>query len=299
MDARDHGATREKAARSLLGANLKKRMPLIQGLSAVLLLTAVCSAGRGGAGDAEPIPVLNAPMYAGFNLTLSEGTYWRYGWKYAYSTHDPRGSGSVPYHETYSGDIFVILGKPVRIQDAAAFEVILEGDLSILQPRWTHLAVRDHQLLGSADGTTLEVIFDAKRGKWEGGGLFMNFPATAARSSATAPLITDFLNTDAVIVEQEVGKNGFCHVAGHGRIRTTNPNYAVSQSEYFKEGVGFIGSLERVGWKEPRGASFRSVTRTTKVGLKETSLAHGSTRALDLPWLDDSPPKDALARAAR
>jgi hypothetical protein len=110
------------------------------------------------------------PVFAGFDFSVQEGTYWEYEWEYEKGTFclTCRSGPSVD-----SGVFRVTLGQPKEIEGLTAYAIQVTGKYrrdgfelgSGYGPRWSHLAVDDNLIFVSEEGVSLTVLFDGQEGR--------------------------------------------------------------------------------------------------------------------------------------
>ena len=220
--------------------------------------------------DDEP----KTPQITGFNFDLDEDTFWHFYWK----TEDSSWiQGSDPSTDTYTGNFKVELGTSIAIDGTTAYEVETTGDSSDpdfdYSPRWTHLAVNDNRLLGSTDGTTLEVIFDGMTGKWDGGGFFTTFPEDVEMKANPGQISNDFIETSAQVVGRGDSQDGSVYLPETGEIIDTgDADISFNEREYYKGGLGPIGYYFYYSYSSDGGGFYTSFTTKRTLGLVDTSL---------------------------
>ena len=185
-----------------------------------------------------------APVYSGFDFELHEGDTWEYKWG-----HNCRHPERI-----YSGTFRVTLGKAKIIGEVTAYKINLSGDVNAggteLVSRWKYLAVKDNQILGSLDGSSLSPIFDAQLGQWDNSGGFFT-DHFLLRGSTTASVL-DVVTYSHKTVSYISGSALTVHDTGSPRDCTRLPQGGwvcgggvnFDTVEYYWEGIGPVGYLQ-------------------------------------------------------
>jgi N-acetylneuraminic acid mutarotase len=209
--------------------------------------------------------------FSGFNLELSKGTYWEYGFD--------------------AGAFRVTLGDSTTIGGVIAYKILIAGDAGKFAPRWKYIASKDNRLLGSLDGVTLLVICDAQSGTWEGGGFFTTFPAT------TKLVLSEVNLSEGIKGNFPSGTSALVTGAGEGKPSSetiggvtfyNDTSYSLTENEYYKGGIGPISYVRRSssyvsGGNFEAGASSSSYEA---VQLLATSLnAADGSKLKRSPWV--------------
>jgi hypothetical protein len=185
------------------------------------------------------------PAFTGFDFSLQEGDFWEFSWDASESKWAQGSSGSSAKER---GTFRVTLGPPTNIQGIQAYEVLVTGNSTAdllnstpvsFTPRWSHIAITDHQILGSIDGITLEVIFDAKTGAWTGGGFFTAFPIDVLIIAESGSINNDYISETGLSVGRSSSQDQCETIAGI--TICGDESYTKIAKEYFKEGVGPLG----------------------------------------------------------
>lgn len=112
------------------------------------------------------------PRIEGFDFEFQSGLRWNYNYEHrrfvGYSW-----SGMQSF--TSEKDFQILLGNEKVIDGVPCFELIVIGDFQL---RWQYIGLIDHRILGSDDGETLTVLFDAMFGYWQGDGFFLDFSSS-------------------------------------------------------------------------------------------------------------------------
>ena len=176
-------------------------------------------------GEGETTP----PVFSGFDFTLSEGDFWEFQWDY-YKNSWAQGSSGCTTRD--SGTFRVTLGSTEEIDGVTAYEVQVTGKSGLsdkdFAPRWKYFAVNDNQILGSEDGTTLAILFDAQNGAWPGAGFFTTLSSSVLLTAKDGQISNDYITEPCVVVSQSASE---------------------SQCEYFP-GVGTICGDSSYSWTE-------------------------------------------------
>ena len=230
--------------------------------------------GNGG-NDDDGNEVPPDPLISGFNFSLSTGTYWHFYWKTEDHTYV---QGSSPTTDTFTGDFRVELGASIDIDGAKAFEVSTSGDSTDedfdYAPRWTHLAVSDNRLLGSADGIALQVIFDGMTGNWNGGGFFTSFPDETELTAGAGQISNEYIDTAAQSAGRSESQSGTVYIPETGEtIDTGDDDITFNENEYYKGGLGPVGYHYYYSYSSDGGGFYTSFSTKRTVGLVDSTLA--------------------------
>jgi N-acetylneuraminic acid mutarotase len=222
----------------------------------------------------------------GFDFTLEQGTYWEYYWTYEKTSY-AQGSGSSTSVD--SGNFRITLGPPISIEGTLAYSVTVTGDADDpnydFTPRWEYIAVDEGQILGSENGVDLEVIFDAPKGQWNGGGFFTTFSDSTTLSATTDHIDNEFIETSAVSVNRFANQTQCETVAGI-TICPNDDSYTVSEKEYYKGGIGPIGYFCMLRYSSSGGNFYTSFSYERHLGLVDTSLtAEDGFEPTLPPWI--------------
>lgn len=232
---------------------MKVRYILSTVMILIVIVFAVNGCGGGGGDNAQGLtntddsiePTLAGPAFTGFNFSLQEGDFWEFSWDAKESRYAQGSSGSSAEER---GTFRVTIGPPIVINGIQAYEVRLTGNWFAdllgntpvnFAPRWSHVAIADNQMLGSKDGVTLEVIYDAQTGAWTGGGFFISFPTDTLIVIETGTISNDYISDNCLSVGRSLSQAQCETIAG-----TTicgDDSFTVIDREFFKEGVGPLG----------------------------------------------------------
>jgi len=233
--------------------------------------------------------VVVAPAFSGFWLALEKGTFWEYRWDYSEDSWAQGSSGSTTKD---SGRFRVTLGTPKDINGVPAYEVQVSGKIkSDFLPRWKYLATANNQILGSEDGVSLTVLFDAKTGKWVGGGFFTTFPSGKLIIAENSTMSNDYISGPAVKVSQSASKDQCQYFSDTGSI-CGDASFTYTKNEYYREGIGPIGYYYYNSFSDCGGNFCSGATWKENVGLVASSLS-GDVAAYDLETEPNDSPQTA------
>ena len=236
----------------------------------------------GGAGNDDPAPndtdgtAQPEPAFAGFDFPLQEGDFWEFSWDASESRFAQGSSGSSAEER---GTFRVILGPPTVIQGIQAYEIRvtgnsmadLLGDTPVsFTPRWSHIAIIGHQMLGSTDGTALDVIFDAQTGVWTGGGFFIAFPTDTLIIAESGFISNDYISDSCLSVGRSSSKDQCETIAGI--TICGDESFTIIAKDYFKEGVGPLGYRYLNSFSFSGGGFSSGGSDDYNVGLVASSL---------------------------
>lgn len=235
--------------------------------------------GTGGGGT-------NQLVYSGYNFNIATGGYWEFNWTYKYNSW-AQGSESTTKYD--GGNFRVTLGNPTNIQGVTAYEIVISGDSIDVDnhnyaPRWKWLAVNSNKIIGSKDGSTLEVIFDANTGSWSGGGFFTAFSASSKCKTSAGTIDNNFINTTAITVSRSLSQSECEYIAGH-TVCPNDTSYSLYESEYFKGGIGPVGYRFDFAIAYSGGGFNSGSSDERRLGLVATSFtAADGFVPRDPPW---------------
>ncbi len=274
--------------------------------------TSIRATASGITGTASLDVTQRTPQFSGFDFQLSQGDYWDFYWSYEYNSvsgpESPPPSdtpGNAPQANTHSvtgGHFRITLGAAISLQGVGLFELIMSGDYNDgdwdYTPRWQYIGLSEHQIVGSQDGQSLEVIFDAMNGEWAGGGFWAEYTTETQVTASASTLENEFINTAALSVRRSAGQD-FCEtIAGH-TICPNDQAWSFSESEYYRGGIGPVGLYSYSGYSFSGGGFFDSFSHLRHVGLVASSLAGANGIVPPAPpWIEKSPMPTARANHA-
>ncbi len=228
------------------------------------------------------------PKYEGFSFNLTTGTYWEFFWEYKYNTWAQASSSKTTYD---GGNFRITLGKPSNIQGIRAYEVTVSGDSEDngghnYAPPWKWLAIHNYQILGSADGSTLQVIFDAHLDKLQGGGFFTTRPPTASAQVSESMIDNKYIRTSAISLSTVLSQTK-CEIIEGRKICPNETSYTLSEREFFKGGMGPLGYDFFFNRSSSGGGFSSGVSYERHLGLVTTSqTAKDGFEPRMYPWRD-------------
>ncbi len=235
--------------------------------------TTITATTEGVPGTATMTVFEPQPTFTGFDFDLGQGDYWDFYWSYEYN-RVVQGSGGS--HSSDGGHFRITLGASRSIEGVTAYEIVMSGDYTDNEwdytPRWKYLAVDGSQILGSTTGQTLEIVFDAKNGTWHGGGFWADQSDEVQMTAVAGSIQNEFIETQAIAIRTSDGQDFCQNVAGH-RICPNETEWTLSESEYYKGGIGPVGYHLYFGWSSNGGGFFTSFSHERHIGLVASSLA--------------------------
>lgn len=214
-------------------------------------------------------------------LVLSQGTFWEFRARHQEASASPSGT-SVSQRIAH---LRLELGVPRQIAGVDAFplQATLDHPLAgaAIVPRWKYLAASEHQLLGSEDGATLQVLFDGVAGVWSGpAGFWEPFGASALVGARPGTADGDVVHVADVQVFQG-NEQDFCHLVGDKLICDSSTSSSAGKSEHYLRGVGPLAYFESNRVDTGSGVA----TEDTVIELTATSLdPDGSFRRTPDAW---------------
>ena len=126
-----------------------------------------------GTSDEDP------PLFAGYDLKLSEGDFWRFRWEYL-DRSCAQGAGCKTTED--DGVFQVTLGTPIEWMGSTVFPAGYsgksgyndDGTTRSFELKWKFIGVKGDRIVatnGTGD-SPLVTLFDARTGKWPGSGFF-------------------------------------------------------------------------------------------------------------------------------
>lgn len=211
------------------------------------------------------------PAFDGFDFQIGEGTFWDYGW-FSSRTNCAQGSGCSTDDE--SGLFRITLGQPRQIQGITAYEVHQSGNAGEFTPRWRYIAMDQNQILGSADGITFTIIFNAETGVWPGSGFFTEFDSGSLFSADLGQIENEFIQGPALVTGLVQGESN-CEYFGDiglGTICGSEDPFSITTFEYYQQGIGPIGYSHRSSASFSGGGFASSHSVEEYIGLVASSL---------------------------
>ncbi len=187
-------------------------------------------------------PTVTPPSIAGFDFSLTEGDFWEFGWDGIVSRFAQGSSGSTSNER---GTFRLTLGSSSNIGGVTLNQILVSGnpkwgDTRDFTPRWTHIGIDSHKIYGSTDGSSVEVIFDAKSGAWTGGGFFSEWPTDTLIVASSGSIDNDYITDTGAIMVGRSSSQSQCETIG-GIVICGDQSFTSIDREYFKAGVGLLG----------------------------------------------------------
>ncbi len=207
------------------------------------------------------------PSISDFNFPLEIGCFWKFKWDYTESEmHDGVWSTTVEMEGTFT----VKLVSRKEIQGIPGFGVQVTGDTQKYRPRWTYVTCWAHQLLGSTNGNSWQILFDAQDGRWYGGGFFNEYTSDLFASARKGTIDNDYIKSDVYqtgfSTSEQTG--GCTYYPGIGQVCSGDTQYAGSQNyEYYKKEVGPVGLKYWVVYSYSAGMTWDQWNKEGNVGL--------------------------------
>jgi len=248
------------------------------------------SCGRGGSDDPPgpgpgPDPGPGGTPGVALQINFARDDFWAFYW-FNDTASFAQGSGTTS--TTDFGIFRVTLGDAVNIGGLTAYPITMTGDAGPYLPRWTHVAIdADGSLLGSTDGITFSIVFDATTGQWNGGGFLYDF-GTNSVDIGNATFNGEYNSFSAI----EVGfadSDGGCEVI-LGITLCNETTTTFSFNEFFKEGIGPVGFRRDTFFSSSGGGFFTSTTIKNTVELIETNKTALDATVFNRPdWEEVAP----------
>ncbi|MEL7449421.1 MAG: kelch repeat-containing protein [Pseudomonadota bacterium] len=260
----------------------------------LLLCLTACGGGGGGGGDAPQPDAGPAPTTppatppstpppttttTSLGISLEAGAYWEF-----FGTAE-RFTFAQPNTNTSTIDVGrfrVTLGNSVMIGGQEAYPLELSGESQDFAPRWTHLAVDGSgSLLGSIDGASLSVVYDARTDEWVGGGFFVEFAPDEAVDFFEDVFDGNYNTHDALVAAHSTSSGGCEQIIGMTFCDDESTTF--SEREFYLLGVGPIGYSLDTTYSDEGGGFFTSFRRKTRIELIQTSFTPQNGIAFVLP----------------
>ena len=234
------------------------------------------------------ITVTANTTFTGFDFALKQGDFWEYKWDYYDQTW---AQGSSIHTDTDAGTFRITLGSPKVINNITAYQVLLSGrsrafnfhdgryERDFFSSKWKYLAMANGQMLGSTDGATLDVIFDATDGKWAGGGFFIDFPNSKLVTAKNGTISNNYIFGPAIQTGQSISQSECQIILGIQICGDSSINY--NEYEYFMGGIGPVGYYYFNQYSYSGGGFSSGGKLKDNVGLSVSSL-RGETVSYDL-----------------
>jgi hypothetical protein len=258
------------------------------------VMLVACGGGGGGGGDGSGGGSgggtggggTNPPVYSNFNFSLTTGAYWEFTWSYKYNTWAQGSGGSTQYD---GGTFRVTLGNPITIQGVTAYAITVTGDSIDLNnynyaPKWKWIAIDQNKILGSTDGTTLEVIFNANTGSWTGGGFFTTFPAGKKMDTSVSTITNSYINTSAIVASRSSSQS-YCETILGYTVCPNDAAYSLYEKEYYKEGIGPVGYYFYFSYAFSGGGFDSGGSHERHVGITASSFTAADGFVPHYPWM--------------
>ncbi len=239
-------------------------------------VVAADAAGNESARSDSACATTNAPppRLAGFDFPLEQGDFWAFGWELFEKVNDVT--------VTDRGMFYVRLGAPRTIGGVAMNAVELYGRSAAMgryteqkfAPRWKYLALHGSQLLGSKDGVGTEVVFDAQRGAWSGGGFFAEFRNDRLISARADSIDSVFVKGSALSASTSSSTSQCEYFSGVGTICGGDVDSSATEKDFFREGVGPLGYFAQSFLSSCGGGYCTMHFHKYDVGLLGSSLTH-------------------------
>ncbi|MEM7486052.1 MAG: kelch repeat-containing protein [Bacteroidota bacterium] len=238
---------------------------------------------NGGSDDDGPTGD-DTPQFNGFDINFTRGDFWEFYW-FTENVNVAQGNVST---NTDNGRFRVTLGESQVIGGIEAYTVEVTGTNleAYAGPRWSYLAVSENRLFGSTDGSTLDTIFNAQEGRWNGGGFFANFDQDATINAFDKEIDNEFIATNAIAASYQDGQT-ICEIIAGERICANDNSFNLLVNDFFKSGIGPVGyDFSRNVFDQGGGFTTTSEFRF-EIGLVATSFSANDGFSPTLPpWME-------------
>jgi hypothetical protein len=252
----------------------------------LVLVTGLFTACGGGGGGSDPAPTTpttptnpsnpsnpSNPTPTGIQLSalFQQGSYIEFAVNTETTTFVQPSSTSS---SSDFGIFRVMLGAPTTISGATVFPITVSGDADVgginFAPRWTHMGIRNGSLVGSANGSTLQTIYNAETPTAVSAGFFITFGATENVTPSNGTFTAEY-NTLAAVLAGHSSSSGGCETFFTIQI-CSDSSTSFSETEYYKDGVGPIGYRMDISFSSSGGGVFSSTQIRRRVEIVGTSL---------------------------
>ncbi len=184
----------------------------------------------------------------------------------------------------------------------------MSGETRDFGPRWRYLGVDTDRIVVS-DGSSLKTLFDARLGKWAGGGFFTNrFDSDALVEAVDVRIwessdIADWpgVRTGLAVKVGHASSQSQCEVIAGIRVCPREESFNISEAEYYRAGIGPVGYSFSSAASFSGGGFFSSYQTIEKLALVGSSLRNltQSSPEEDLPSIDamELEPNDSREQA--
>ena len=149
----------------------------------------------------------------------------------------------------------------------------------------------NNRVLGSVDGNSLSVIFDAQTGYWPGGGFFADFGSSSLVQGSSSTISNDYISMSTVRIGFSDSQSQCEYYPGIGNI-CGDSSYNWTENDHFVPGVGPVGYRYYNTYSDCGGNFCSGSTTEVNTGLVLSSFMGDSlTYGLEVE------PNDALATA--
>ncbi|MEE8363948.1 MAG: hypothetical protein V3S18_07755 [Dehalococcoidia bacterium] len=238
----------------------------------------------GAVPPSSPTAAVPAPKFTGFDLDLSEGTFWEYRWSYV-DRSCAQGSGCSTDKD--DGVFQVTLGAEKLVKEVPVYEVKVTGKSAVaikdtkrdFAPRWRYLGISGNQIVGS-NGTSLTTLFDAGTGKWAGSGYFTErFDSDELVTARTGNLTGSYEIADwegvlggSWVFVGRAASQSQCEMIVGLRICPNEDTLNFTEAEYYRTGIGPLAYNFKNSMSFSGGGFFSSYDTTEWVALIASSL---------------------------
>lgn len=262
---------------------IKKVLPFV--IFSVLVSVLVACGGGGGGGEIEDTTndADATPAISGFDFELHEGDFWEYVWVYSHTTTSPDGTSG----ESDAGYFRITLGAPALLDGKTAYPLNITGKTTdptgtTYAANPTHIAVDGNQILISADGVTLTVIFDANTAQ-AAGEFFGYLPISGTAAVTSVEMNNQFVNGTTAYRVGASTDDPLCE-AILGDTICSDEASSITAYEYYKPGIGPISYYIRTSNTYTDGGYTTSHTTERTLGVVESSLSAPDGYTPAGPW---------------
>ena len=238
--------------------------------------------------EPSPTPELSAALFAGYDIELAEGDFWRFRWEWT-DRSCSQGSGCSNSDDT--GVYQITLGRPTVVNGVTLFEIASVGDSDYVDgqrthsfaPEWKYIGVDGHRIVvtNSISGASTPVtLFDAEIGVWAGSSFFSGrfsddvlIQANPGQLSGTHEFATwDGVEPGPWHFVGSADTGGECLTLEGNLMCPSEEKFDYTQIEYYRPGIGPFGYSYNFSASFSGGGFSSSFTSAERVALIASSF---------------------------
>lgn len=267
---------------------------------ALTLLVAACGGGGGGGSSGSSSNTTTptntttsttttssgggGTTTSGIPLTaaLQQGTYWDFA---ANTETQSFAQGNGTSSTTAFGLFRLTLGAATTIGGRTVYPITVTGKSTVgttdFKPRWTHIGISGGSVFGSADGSTIQTIYDGTSTNATAAGFFVTFAANETVKASASTFTGQYNTLSAVLAGHSTASGGCQQIVGLTICSDTSTSF--SEKEYYKDGLGPIAYTLNISYSSSGGGFFTSTKITRTVEIVGTSLTAADAAVIKPP----------------